>query len=519
MKMKNLITLIALTLASLSINAQQISWSNLVKSHGGVAQVIPYNGSQFFTERAIGRGRNSKMELSYHNNMEIEVSMPINVKLPTGGGIIESVSRLGDKVIVFLSDRQQGVNTLYYQLYSTECTPLDDPKEILSYDFPESRRSSGGSYAVRNSANGEYLCIEYLLPGRKDDVDRFGFKVLNKDLAVVKTGEYESSFNANVFDIRQRYVSNQGDYYLLAIVNNTNARGKVKDINDIASSMIIRLDGQRQDVMEISLSKAESMRESDFFCDEKGNIRMVGMGSKGGAEGIVYLLIDFNARKMLQESFQPVTRDLTQTISEKQLRKAGDKEIRGRAIPDYQNYSFTEGLISDDGSMTGIMERYYVVIVTTTDSKGFSTVTSRYHYDDLLVYRVNADGTFAYATTIVKRQLSINDSGYLSSFGSYADDKNLHLFFNDNAMNYDESGHFSVPEGKIVLAAFKKKTNAVAEVVLDKETGAFTRDLAFSHAETGAYAIPRYSGVDYELGEMLILLRAVGKEKFGLIKF
>jgi hypothetical protein len=183
------------------------------------------------------------------------------------------------------------------------------------------------------------------------------------------------------------------------------------------------------------------------------------------------------------------------------------------------SYDFREVHTTKDGGIIVAMEQYYVVVVTTTDSKGNTRTTYHYYYNDVIVYRVQENGTFNWIKKVPKYQHSVNDNGFLSSIGGYFTDEAYVFYFNDNKKNYSSAGKFLTNLSYVNPTTYSRKSNCVARVELDIESGNMNRELYTSRSEAKAVAVPKRFVTDYVNNEMFMYFRYGRKEKFGLLSF
>src|SRR3990167_11163819 len=109
--------------------------------------------------------------------------------------MLEELVVFNGSLLGFLSDKKDGVNSLYMVKYDTEIDPLGEPEVITSY--PRNKGLSGrGFFNVLTSKNKRYLCVEYVIPGIGDHFDRYGYKVIDTAFNVVTEGEYEIPYNS-----------------------------------------------------------------------------------------------------------------------------------------------------------------------------------------------------------------------------------------------------------------------------------------------------------------------------------
>lgn len=503
---------------------QTVDWGALESTKGRTSSVLPVEGSNFYTTRWSGGALMGSQYLGYHEHFSLVTSEKIEKQVPTGSGLIEKVVAFKSKVIVFLSDKKEGTNMLYMQVYDESCTPQGEAKLLAEYSYPKGFNKAG-YFNVLQSQNQEYFCLEYSIPATREENERFGYKIVNANFETVSEGEYESQYEARQSDISNRFLTDAGDYYIAAKVYNVTTSGRVKDYNSLERVILMRVKPSGTEEMNLELADKKIF---ELALAENGkNLVCTGLygADNKGVSGIFHVMIDFDAKDVTNESYNEFEKDfVTQYWTERQKKKADKREAKGKGEPTLYSYDIRSNITLTDGSMIGLMEQYYVIVRTTTTGTGTSrttTTTYYYHYHDIIAYKITPTGDFEWVKKIPKHQVSADDGGYLSSFAEYCTDSKLVLLFNDNLKNYDEGGNFIEPDQyrDIEYAGYRKKTNCVAKVELDLATGVTTRSTFFGRAEAEAIAIPKLFYTDYTKNEMLMVLRMNKKEKFGLLKF
>lgn len=505
-----------------TIAAQEVEWSELTKANGRVTGILPVQGKKFYTTRWSGGMLLGSAQLTYHDDFLVYAQEKIAAKVENSAANINDIVSFNGKVIVFLTDKQDGLHKLYMQRYGVDCVPEGEPEQLAEYTIPKGWRTSG-YFNVLQSQNQQFFCVEYAIPQNKAENERFGFKVLNASFETVSEGEYESPYEARQSDISNRYLSNTGDYFMAVKVYNINDRGRVKDYTSLEKFVLMHVTSEGIEEMNLDLG---DKRISDVTFSSDNNRLMTFTGLYGdksyGAKGVFYFQVDFKKQEILNEGFNEFGKDfITAGWSDRAKKKADKQEAKGKGTPALYNYEIRDNVTLADGSMIGMIEQYYVVVRTYTDARGNTTTTYVYYYNDVITYKVSETGEFVWVKKIPKYQVSTNDGGYYSSVAHYVTDTKMVVFFNDNLKNYDESGNFIQPAaGTGVLAtSYRKKSNCVARVEMDLATGEMERKTYFARSETEAYAIPKLFNVDYNNHEMLLFLRMGKKEKFGLISF
>ena len=118
--MKELILTVLLCVTAIqAASAQSIQWSESQKMAGRLSYIIPLGGSDFFTMSYKGMFGGSPY-LNKHSQFLITNSEKIQVKVPTGTGMMETLLMINGELVIFLSDRKDGENTIYLQKFKIQ---------------------------------------------------------------------------------------------------------------------------------------------------------------------------------------------------------------------------------------------------------------------------------------------------------------------------------------------------------------------------------------------------------------
>lgn len=521
--MKKTSILLLLLCLSTSLKAQlNIQFSEVSKPKGAFNWFYPISENDFYTVSSVGFGGMNTILSRYSNFKEVTSN---KVKMTVGKGFAtwEGSAMVDKKVIVFFSDKDADkdakTNTLYLQKYGEDCLPAGEPK-VLSVIEVNKGWKKGGFYTILPSSNQDFFCVEYNIPGDKDANDRFIYKIFSKDFELVTEGEYEIPYASKISNIARRYLSNTGDYFISCNIYDIGDKKRVKDFSSIDKVILLHVkkDGLEEMVMELDGRRAVEMRYSS---DGKGIMTFTGLyGDKkeGGVKGIFYFRYDFKNKKEIDSGFEPFSKEfITSDWSEKQKAKADKKESKGKPAPQLYNYEIRDLMTLSDGSIIGLMERYWVQVITTTDPKtGATSTTYVYHYQDLISYKINPSGTFEWVKKIPKTQVSRNDGGYLSSIATFMKDGKMVIVFNDNIKNYDTQGMYN---GETYTASYRKKSNVVAYIEMDVENGDIVRKLALSPETINQYAVPKRFEYDQNTNQVWMIFRpGIKKFQFGKLE-
>ncbi len=505
-----------------------VDWGSLEKSTGRLINIIPRDANDFFALRQSGRGGLfSSLEVSSHKELGLVHEGKLELKAPNGSpSTYEGSTIVGDHFVVFLSDKQDGENLFFMQEYGSDLAPKSEPVELASYSIEDKKRRFQGTFSIVQSQDREHFAVMWTIPGRREEHATYGFKVFDASLEEKTSGEYEVPFQDKFSSISEFYLSDSGDLFvniteykesedkkLLRSPLNYEAVHIYHINSEGQEEMVIDLDGKRVEAMSINSDNNKVFVITGIY----------GKRDAVGINGLFYLKADFKSQEILAEGFEEFGEDfITQDWSDRQKKKVDNKRAKGKDVQaNLFNYVMREVHPLPDGSMVGSMEQYYVRVVTRTDPRtGATTTTYYYYYNDIVAYKVSADGGFEWLAKIDKYQVSTNDGGYFSSYARFVDGNKLCFFFNDNSKNYDEtSDEYSITDYQPAAAKLSRKLNTVAICTVDLETGEMKRKMFFAREELGAIAVPKKFNVDYRNNELLLYAIRGSKEQFGILNF
>ena len=523
-----MIKLSALLLSSLFISFSSLAqdyvvkWGALEKRTGQLISVLPKGGSDFYTLRWAGGALLGSYKISEHSNLTVTATGKLVMKVEEGIGNFEGARNVGGKLIVFISDKKEGKNNLFIQEYSKDLLPQGSVKALASFDLEKNK--SRGFFDVINSRNNDFFGVIWEIPGKKEEKDKYGFKIFDNDMKEISEGDYKMPFEGNLSSIHQHYLSNTGDYFI-SVIEYSEGDKKLfrKYLNykamhifhvnpDGIEEFTLSLEGKRVEALTMNSDNERIMTLTGIYGDQ----------GKAGVSGLFYMRADFDKQEVIDEGFEKFGKDfITQDWSDRDKEKAEKRENKGKGEPQLYDYVMRQAEVLKDGSIVGSIEQYYVVVNTYTDPRTGSTRTTyTYYYNDIIAFKVNTDGEFDWLKRISKSQISTNDGGPYSSYARFVDNGKICFIFNDNVRNYDESGKFIGKEnGDVYAANYGKKKNVVAIVELDIDEGELTRKTFFDRQEISALAVPKQFYIDYNTNEMLVYAVYGKKEKFGILKF
>ncbi len=521
--MKKVLVFFVVFIGLFSINVigqeSSVQWSELERVNGNVISILPGKGKDFYSLRWTGGNLLGAYKLVKHVNCKSVISGKIMLKALNGMANFEDVRVVGNKLIVFLSDRFEGENRFYMQEYDESLEPLGNAKQLVSYELEKGR--DRGFFQVITSRDNQFLGVIYEIPGRKGERDRYGFKIFDNQMNEISDGDYKLPYNAELSRIDQHYLSNTGDYFISVTefsqpeerkVFRTPLNYKAMHILHITDEglddFVVNMAGRRVEAMTMNSDNQRVFTLTGIYGDE-GSV---------GVSGLFYLRVDFDKQQVIDEGFEKFGKDfITQDWSEREKEKAEKKEQKGRGEPQLYNYVMRQTEVLVDGSLIGSLEQYYVVVSTYTDPRtGATRTTYTYYYNDIVAFKIRPEGGFEWLKKINKYQVSTNDGGPYSSYARYVNNGKLCFIFNDSDRNFDELGNYT-GDNRTFPANFGRRRNVVSLVEVDLKSGDVSRKTLFEKGEYNAVVIPKMFFVDYQTNELILYALYGRTEKFGAI--
>lgn len=498
-----------------------IRWGELNRKQGSLLYLLSGGQNEFYALRWSGSRLFGHYSVTKHTDFDQVNSAKIRLIADKSIANFEGASVVNDQFVVFLSDKRDKKNHFYMQQFDENLEKIDGIVPLASYDLD--RNQKAGAFQFRDSPNGKYFGVIWEIPGKKDIKDTYGFKIFDREMNVINEGEYKLPFDPNLSEIHEHLISNTGDYFLCLSEfepseNKTLFSSKTEykalhiyRINDDLGLQDFTLDLDGRPVVALAMSTGDN-----------NTFTLTGIYSntdQSGVAGVFYQKLNLDTEKVESEGFQKFDEEfITQDWSERSLKRAERRKRQGKGDPELFSYTMRDVTFLEDGSIIGTMEQYYVQVRSNSDGRtDQSSNMYYYYYNDIIVYKIDTAGAFAWVEKIEKDQVSINDGGPYSSFETFIDEGKVYFIFNDNLDNYNTKGEFLYPQ-KIETASYSRRRNAVALASIDLETGESERTYFLERDKSNTIVVPKMFVVNYRTGELIIYSVSGRKEKMGVIK-
>lgn len=374
------------------------------------------------------------------------IKTTVNTQLPKYTNI-EDVVKIGGKYLMFYSiwDKPNKIEQLFYRELDFEgCKFASEEVKLIHHPGKviQSGMGWGRKFYIKTDYDESMLMIRYVnVPAEKSDKinkDIVGFYVYNQNMEPVWNTETTMPYTEAKMNNLDYSVDNVGNIYALTSVENEKSENS-KETTYHLEMLFLEKNSDEFQKDEISL-EARYLKRLRMYSGPNGKLICAGTYSNAkkasGVDGLVVISVDKFGKTEEANYYDIPIEIVNQYISERAKKKNEKEEDEGDAS--LSNFYFDMVSFNDDGSFVLIGEQYWVRCTETTHSNGRVTTRCQYHFDDMLIAKIDTKGELAWMKKLPKKQVSAKDRGGLSY--QYFKMGNDHAFFYlDNLKNINLS--------------------------------------------------------------------------------
>jgi len=533
--MKKLIGVIGIiTFLSMFTNAQNqsnkvdIKWGNEIKisRRKTLSSLLGHDANGFYAIQREQKGlfsRSSELTLDrYDSNANQVKSVDLNLTDGKNDREYEKIIYIKGKYFLFTSypDKKTKLNTLYVQTIDMDAlAPNNDSRKIADIDYSGNRSSNNGNFMVTLSNDASKILVFYTLPFERGEKEKFGFSVFDGSMNPIWSQNITLPYNNELFDIERYRVENNGDIYLQCTVYKEKRRKKRHGEPNYQYTILHYKNGEQlADEYKIDMS-GKFITDLQFSVKSNQDIMCTGFFSDMGTysiKGAYFTVIDGKTKEIKSQSFKEFSIDvLLENLTERQQKKIEKKLEKGKEVELYE-YDLDNIILREDGGALLVGEQYFMNAVTTTQYvNGVTTTTTNYYYNynDIIVVDIDPSGQIGWVTKIPKRQNTVNDNGFFSSYAMCLIKDKIYFLFNDHPDNLlpetnetKKFKSFSGQKGSVVV---------LAELSYD---GKHTKEALFNSADAEVLIRPKVCS-KISSNEMIIYGQRKKTQRFARVIF
>lgn len=513
--MRKLLLFLLVSLSTYSFS-QDIAWGELVRQSGSIYKTIPTETDQFLVIRYFSGNFSSSFSVERYQGLEKVQTKKLRTTANKRIATFRGIDWINDQLVMFVSNRSEGRENLYAKLYDDQFDLIED-KLIGFFDLDKKRKE--GVFHYKISQNNKYLGVFWDLEGKNNQNHVYGFRIFGPDWQLHHEGEYEVPIAPEFSKIHSSHLSNSGDFFLciseLEKVKKSISKYAFKSLH---LYHIAEGDGLQDYVIEFPQKEINAVGLSS---EDTSLFTMTGVYSDtlaSGLSGMFLVKFDLNQREIVSQVAEPFDTSFIKSSWEEKQRDLFERRAKKRNYkPSLMNYEMREIVFMKDGSIFCSLEQYYIDKrhEFSGPTGGGDYPVNYFHYNDVVGYKIGIDNKIEWIKKIDKRQTSIDDNGLYSGFFSVVSDSSYRIYFNDNVVNYHESGAWNESDN-VAPYSTSKNSNAFAQVEVNMYSGEINRKAITSRLKTSVVLIPQ----DFQRSFNDILLIGVlrGKERFGKLK-
>ncbi|MFT5383930.1 MAG: hypothetical protein ACI81W_001330 [Saprospiraceae bacterium] len=493
----------------------KITWGSELEepNNSFISKVIPA-GDNFYairrkTKSGLVTGSKKVYIEKYNSEMKLEKSQDIALKYKNKELDFEDVIILNNNLFLLSSfhNKGKGKNYLFSQMINMR--NLSASKNLSKIGEIETRGiNREGSFGVHISRDSSKVLIYNDLPYKKGKPERFSLKVFNDSFEELWNRDIILPYDDEHFSVEEYQVDKDGNVYLLGVIYQDPTRTR-RQGKPTYQYTILTYTSNGEEVQEYKIDfKDNFITDLTFRVGDDGDLVCSGFYSAVGdysIKGTYFFRLNPQTNEIYNRNLKDFDFDfLTEFMSDRKKKNAEKAEREGNTKKQVElfSYSLDNLVLRSDGGALLIAEQYYVQSQRDNDYYGsglysgyfnprrgyynnsVNQVEDHYNYNDIIVVNIKPTGEIEWAARIPKRQETIDDGGYYSSYAMSIVKDRIFFVFNDNIKNFQEKKR---PE-KVYNFNGSNSIIALAEVTRD---GAVNTYPLFSNREAGTLTLPK----------------------------
>lgn len=425
-------------------------------------------GFYMLRQKSEGGLSNEQVYIEYYDSeMKLRKSGKMDLKYKGKRRDFEDAVMIGGEIYLFTSfnNQAQKKNYLFYQKVSKRLQPS---RELVMVAEVEARnKEKEGAFKVLLSSDSSKVLLYSQLPYQKRDPERFALHVFDNQMQKAWSRDITLPYSDQQFAVEDYRIDEAGNVYLLGVLYLDGVRERRRGRPNY-QYIILAYTRQGEDVQEYHIALNDKfITDLAFRVAGDGSLVCAGFFSEKGTysiKGTCFFRLNPSTREIFNLSFKEFEFEFrTEFLRPGELRRASRAEASGDGgrAPELYRFSLDELVLRSDGGAVLVAEQFYVFERAYRYWDGALRFDYFYNYNDIIVVNIQPDGSIEWATRIPKRQETVNDGGYYSSYAMAIVRDRLYFVFNDNSRNFSSDGdtrlyNFNGRNSIVALAELRK---------------------------------------------------------------
>ena len=502
-----------------------ISWGNEYKepSNAFLSEYIASGPNGFYVLRekrttAFSDGSEIYVEL-YDLNMDLKRSRDISLKYKNKTRVFEQAIYFGDQLYLFTSfnNKAHKKHYLFYQTLDNERLTPGRKMEMIAEADSDNKNSGSKAFGFHISRDSSKLLVYNQLPYKRKEPERFALRVFNESMEMEWEQDVVLPYPDELFTIEEYRVDKSGNVYMVGVLYEDRARTR-RQGKPTYQYVILAYSGDGEEIKEYRIDIPDVfITDLTFRVANNGNLVCSGFYSQKNSysiKGTYFLRLDAKSKEVLTSNLHEFGFEfLTEYLSDRNRERAKRAEETGNVNrqAELYRYSLDNLVLRSDGGALLVAEQYFIQERTYQTFNGFWERTLYYNYNDIIIVNIRPDGTIEWASRIPKRQVTVDDGGYFSSYAMAIIRDRIVFIYNDNDRNLDPSNNGN----RIYNFNGSNSIIAMTEVYIDGSSKTFP---LFRNREAAIITRPKFC--KQISGRSMVVYGERGRKyKFGRLAF
>ncbi|MBX2872816.1 MAG: hypothetical protein KTR30_11965 [Saprospiraceae bacterium] len=432
------------------VRPAQITWGEELREPAGskIEQIITAGSwGSYVLRRKQGStitGEQIFLE-QYDGKMKLKRSTKVDLRYKGKKREFENVVSVGGQLYLLTSFNNEAKKKNY--LFAQELTRQLTPRKTLQLIGEIDTRSKfkEGKFDLSISRDSSKVLVYNQLPYKKNEPERFALRVFNNKFEELWQQDVTLPYGDGNFGIEEYRIDRDGNVYLLGVIYEDRSRVRRNGKPTYNYTVLAYTEeGERAQEYRIDLEN-EFITDLTFRVANNGNLTCAGFYSNKGTysiKGTCFFQLDVNTKEIASLNLMAFDFDfLTEYMTPGGKNRAERAEVQGKTnrAPELYRYSLDDLILRSDGGAVLVAEQYYVYQQSYYYWDGSLRYDHYYNYNDVIVVNIQPDGVIEWATRIPKRQETVNDGGFYSSYAMATVRDRFYFIYNDNSRNYQRT--------------------------------------------------------------------------------
>ncbi len=432
-------------------NAPILSWGSgyAAPSNATLEKVFGWGTNGFYTLRLKGNAENPSKKIfidQFDRTLSLKNGSEINLEYRGKEREFIELLLLDGKFYLLTAyhNRHHRKNYLFIQDLDKKSLRLEKGVNKIS-EINSIGLTKTGDYGIKLSKDSSKILVFSDIPGKKNDSKKFGIQVFDARFNELWDKEIKLPYSQDQFFASEFDIDNQGNVYLMGVQQLPAERIREPGNPGYRYLAYAYLEeGKVRRKFKLSL---EDRYITDLTFRRSGQYLIcAGFYSEKSArsvKGTCLFRLNIGEEKIEQRAAVPFDFNfLTANLSAKKREKALKAEQEGniKKQPELYRYSLDKLIPRTDGGAVLIAEQFFVEERSERDFfTGRIFIDYYYHYNDIIIANIMPSGELEWVDRIPKRQVTLNDNGYYSSYSMATLSDRFMFIFNDNERNFFEA--------------------------------------------------------------------------------